>query len=96
MRWARRWDRRCSAAARCLSVSGFLSLPPARGFRGGMSGSGEGCVGRGSAESGMVAWGIRGGDRAGVGTLASVFCVGLGFGFHVGVDQIVDKDEGLY
>jgi hypothetical protein len=72
-----------------LSVRGFLSLPPpqpAVGFRGGMSGSGEACVGRGSAESGMAGWGIRGGGFAWV--LASVF--------HVGVDQIIERDEGLF
>jgi hypothetical protein len=33
---------------------------------------------------------------SGRGHLLRFFCVGLGLGFHVGVDQIVDKDEGLY
>jgi hypothetical protein len=48
-----------------------LSLPPpgARGFRGGMSGSGEV---RGSGESGMAGWGIRGGGRGGGGGGASL------------------------
>lgn len=43
----------------------------------------------------MAGWGIQGGDRGGVGTLAWVLRVGLGFGFHVGVDQIARRDEGL-